>query len=72
MHAIGCRLPFVLRMRVDKNQCIGCGLCEKKCPMESAELAEGKAQINQHNCICCGVCQHACPVQAISYGRKRV
>ena len=44
MHAIGCRLPFVLRMRVDKNQCIGCGLCEKKCPMESAELAEGKAQ----------------------------
>lgn len=72
MHAIGCRLPFVLRMRVDKSQCIGCGLCEKKCPMESAEFAEGKAQINQHNCICCGVCQHACPVQAISYGRKRV
>lgn len=72
MHAIGCKLPFVLRMRVDKNQCIGCGLCAKKCPMESAELAEGKAQINQHNCICCGVCQHACPVQAISYGRKRV
>lgn len=72
MHALGCKLPFVLRMRVDKNQCIGCGLCEKKCPMESAELAEGKAQINQHNCICCGVCQHACPVQAISYGRKRV
>lgn len=72
MHALGCKLPFVLRMLVDKNQCIGCGLCEKKCPMESAELAEGKAQINQHNCICCGVCQHACPVQAISYGRKRV
>ena len=70
MHAIGCRLPFVLRMRIDKNQCIGCGLCAKKCPMESAELVNGKAQINQHNCICCGVCQHACPVQAISYGRK--
>lgn len=52
MHALGCRLPFVLRMRIDKNQCIGCGLCAKKCPMESAELAEGKAQINQHNCIC--------------------
>ena len=72
MHALGCRLPFVLRMRVEQNQCIGCGLCAKKCPMESAELAEGKAQINQHNCICCGVCQHTCPVQAISYGRKRV
>ena len=69
--ALGSRLPFTLRMQVDRAKCIGCGQCAKKCPMEAATLVERRAQICQHNCIACGVCQNACPVQAISYGRKQ-
>ena len=69
--ALGSRLPFVLRMQVDKDSCVGCGLCAKKCPMEAAVLVDKQAQICQHNCIVCGVCANTCPRQAISYGRKQ-
>lgn len=71
VHALGCRLPFVLRMRVNANECIGCGQCAKKCPMQAASVIDGHAVISRHNCICCGVCQRSCPVRAISYGRKQ-
>lgn len=71
VHALGCRLSFVLRMRVNTSECIGCGRCAKKCPMQALAVVDGHAVISGHNCICCGVCQHSCPVKAISYGRKQ-
>lgn len=71
VHFLGSRLPFTLRMQVDAEQCIGCGRCVKKCPMEAVVLVDKKAKICQHNCIVCGVCRHTCPISAISYGRKQ-
>jgi NAD-dependent dihydropyrimidine dehydrogenase PreA subunit len=50
---------------VNEDDCIGCGTCEEKCPMQTIELEDSKAVINEDNCIGCGVCAHHCPEEAI-------
>ena len=52
----------------DEN-CIGCGLCTKVCPMNNIELIEGKACIKD-NCITCLRCFHWCPVEAIYMSKE--
>lgn len=69
LHRLGSKLPFSHAMRVDKEKCVGCKLCEKKCPMRSVRVVERKAEIGIDNCICCGVCEQTCPKKAIRYGR---
>lgn len=69
-YAVSSRLPFVRRMQVKRQVCIGCGECAKHCPMEAVTMEQGKAAVCLHNCIVCGVCRHVCPVQAIGYGRR--
>ena len=71
VYFLGSKLPFTYKMQVNHNQCIGCGKCVKKCPMEAVRMKEKKAEICKHNCIICGVCEHVCPVQAIYYGRSK-
>lgn len=53
--------------KLDKNLCIECGLCPKKCPFnainDSFEVIEDK-------CMGCGVCVSACKKSAISLYRN--
>ena len=67
MHVLGQLVPGAFGMQVDQNQCVGCGLCRKKCPMQAVSITRGKAQINRHHCIVCGQCRQACPRKAIAY-----
>ena len=67
MHVLGQLVPGSFGMQVDQNQCVGCGLCSKKCPMQAVSITQGKAQINRHHCIVCGQCRQACPRKAIEY-----
>ncbi len=49
---------------VDKDKCIGCGICMKiGCPCIS--IADGKAQIDKSLCVGCGLCASMCPKKAI-------
>jgi 4Fe-4S ferredoxin len=60
-----------------KNEtCVGCGICEKICPVEAIELGdigaivrtgaeEPKITIDEHKCVLCGMCDVACPVDAL-------
>ena len=58
---------------VDKEMCIGCGLCESLCPyqairVEKDENGKRKAETITASCKGCGICAAHCPVFAISMG----
>jgi len=54
---------------INQEDCIGCGTCIQKCPMETIELEDSVAVLNPEKCIGCGVCVHNCPEDAISLER---
>ncbi|MFX1390914.1 MAG: 4Fe-4S binding protein [Promethearchaeota archaeon] len=54
---------------VNEEDCIGCGTCEKKCPMNTIIIDDNLAVVNKENCIGCGVCAHHCPEEAIHLKR---
>ena len=48
------------------NGCIGCRICEKKCPAGAIKVENNHASINYDKCTSCGNCKTACPVKAIN------
>lgn len=52
-----------------KENCISCGLCEKKCPLGNIVMNNGKPHW-KGNCTHCMACICHCPVEAIEYGKK--
>jgi len=52
---------------VEPDDCRGCGLCVKDCPVNAITQIEpgDKAKINQDHCIKCGKCYTVCPFDAI-------
>jgi NAD-dependent dihydropyrimidine dehydrogenase PreA subunit len=53
----------------DRN-CIGCGKCEKVCPMGIISMSEGKPRWEKGKCTQCLACLHHCPVESVQYGNK--
>ena len=49
---------------LDKDKCLGCTNCIKRCPTEAIRVREGKAQIISERCIDCGECIRVCPHHA--------
>ncbi|MBR2850791.1 MAG: 4Fe-4S binding protein [Anaerotignum sp.] len=50
---------------IDKNKCIGCGMCVKDCFYSVISIQDGKAQVSG-SCFECGHCVAVCPVNAVS------
>ena len=53
------------------RDCIGCGQCAKRCPMNNVTLKDGKPVWGKA-CTHCMACICYCPVSAIEYGKKSV
>lgn len=56
------RLTFMTRFRVT-DDCNGCGLCAKLCPIHNITLENNKA-VHADHCAACYGCLHWCPVHA--------
>jgi ferredoxin len=58
-------------VKIDKNKCIGCHLCEKVCP-EGFSVIDGLASITDDKAPCIEEAANACPRRAIIIeGEKR-
>lgn len=50
----------------DTSDCIHCGLCARRCPMQAFEKEKKEIFFHPNSCIGCGVCVSACPRNCIS------
>ncbi len=56
----------LIRRRVSQD-CIDCGRCQRRCPMDA--IPEDPRLTRRLDCIVCETCAHVCPVQAVSFGK---
>ena len=64
----------LLQFTIDKDKCIGCGMCAKNCPAETIVRTDYVApghklasfEIINDKCVKCGACMSNCKFKAIS------
>ena len=59
------------KLKIDTDKCVGCGMCEKLCPMSNISIKELKA-VSDNRCTMCYRCINKCPKQAITLLGKNV
>lgn len=62
-------LMFILLFKAS-DECVGCGMCVKACPMEVIKLKDRKGHKVPRwgtGCIQCNACINICPKKAIDY-----
>lgn len=53
------------------DKCKGCGMCEKRCPLNNIKIASGKPTWGTE-CTHCMACIAGCKNEAIEYGKKTI
>ncbi len=53
-------------ININRNKCIGCGMCAKDCPHKAIKVENKKAEMFMENCMECGHCVAICPKEAVS------
>lgn len=58
--------PKLVKYKIEKDSCIGCGACVINCPVNAIEGTKGQHHsIDGELCIRCGQCYKVCPKDAI-------
>ena len=55
---------------IEKELCIGCGLCEARCQVKAISMEAGRASVNRSRCVGCGLCSTKCPSGAAKLVKK--
>jgi electron transfer flavoprotein alpha subunit len=58
-------------LKIDKNKCNGCGLCQTSCPFDAIAVEADLARINDR-CTLCGACVNVCPQGALAIERRPI
>lgn len=53
------------KLKINRDKCVGCGLCGQMCPLQNLKLENGKATA-KNKCTMCYRCVSNCPKQAIT------
>jgi ferredoxin len=56
---------------VDKDRCIGCGICVDECPVDIIFLEDDIAGIDMTGCIHCGKCHDVCSEDAVRHDSEK-
>jgi len=46
---------------IDAEECLGCGICRKRCQVHAISEKEGVSVVDRKKCIGCGLCVTGCP-----------
>ena len=49
-----------------KDNCIGCGTCERHCPSSAIQMVDGRPAVNEARCLGCGACEYYCPARPMT------
>ena len=64
---VWCKFKLTAKDFYTKDSCIGCGKCEKLCPLNNIKIVD-KKPVWGNECSHCMACIGYCPVEAIEYG----
>ena len=60
-------LKDVVTLQLDRERCVGCGMCLVVCPHAVLRMNDGCASIEDRDaCMECGACQRNCPTEALT------
>ncbi len=60
-------LSNVVTLQLDRDKCIGCGLCVDVCPHAVLAMDDKKARlVDRDACMECGACAKNCKAEAIT------
>jgi ferredoxin len=57
---------------IDKDMCIGCGICVEECPIDAIVMENEVAEIHMSDCIHCGRCHDVCDQEAVRHDSEKV
>ena len=57
---------------INKDGCVGCGICVEKCPVNAITMEDEKAKIDMEKCIHCGTCHSVCPEEAVRHDGEKI